>query len=376
MSFTIIHLPAADSSSAVFELQVSSRSAYNKYVSEDPSQYQFTVRLALANSSALPLVLPEVERNSVFKLDLTPFSVLTAAYKPKIEVVAYDHQAFTLLPQQTLTLDSSWTPAPLSVSAYIEALNNNLAAATGSDLLRKLNLAAYTCNQAFYACKTGGSCLTDDAPIRNLRETLWNSFKGFWTTVTDKDGWQDWTTSVLKNSFISAVSLTGDSMTDATISAIDTELEREFTSLTTAVSAAIQGLPRTHFKLGENLKAIQRLTSQNLDLLISAYSHNLMLFNSFHKSLTDTTAFQTKMNNIFSRIALLNEIKLLRYTVPSATSIFENELIQIFGTTLIGPLDSSYLFKFSGTVAVEIKGLEFDSNLVNLSNLRISTSYR
>lgn len=270
-----------------------------------------------------------------------------------------------------MTADLSWTPAQLPVSTYITTLNNSLAAATGLDLMRQLNLAAYTSNQAFLACKLGGSCLVDDKPIREMREMLWLQFNTFWTSVVDKEAWQDWTTSVLKSSFLGAITMTGDGFTDSSISQIEAEMIRDVTAMTTSITSLTVGLSRTHYKIGENLKAVLKVNLQNVELLINTYSHLLRLFGVYFKGLTNITEYQAKMNDVYLKTVILNEAKLLRYTMPSDTTIFENELILLGGATLLSPLDPTYSFNFGEALAVELKNLQFNQSLVKLFYSRI-----
>jgi hypothetical protein len=367
------HLDQVDQSKAVFEVIVSSSAGYNKWVTQDTTQYLPQVRLPVINALVYPIILAGVDRCFLLKLDLFPFQALDPALSPKLQVSIFDYQAFSSYADVPLILKPGWVPAQLPVSSYITTLNSSLAAATGTELLRQLNLAVYTCNQAYLSCKTNGSCLASDLPIRNMREMLWNQFTTYWNTVADKDAWQDWTTSVLKSSFIGALTLTGDNITDAVMTQIDAELFRETNSILSKVSTAITGLSRIAYKVGENLKAVLPVTLQNIELNINAYTHDLRLFGYFFKSQTNITSYQAKLDEIYLKVVSLNEIKLLRYTMPSDKTVFENELVLLGGATLLSPLDAEYNISFSDILAVQLKNLQFNSTLVSSYNLRNPT---
>jgi hypothetical protein len=373
---TATHLPLASQSTAVFEAFVATPAPVDPWLAFAPQQYAHGLALAYGVQTLIPqhlwpIILPDSARYSYLSLHSSVFTrFTTAANRPKLHVLTYDFNKLVANLPQALQLSASWTPAELPVSTYITTLNNSLAAATDSDLLRQLNLAVFTCNQAFLSCKFGGSCLPEDEPIRNMREMLWLQFNTFWSSVPDKDAWQDWTTSVLKNSFLGALTLTGEGITDATIGQIETEMIRDVTSLTQSITTTIAGLSRTHYKIGENLKAVLKVTLKNLELLINTYSHLLRLYGFSYKGFTDAASYQAKMNDVYLKTVILNEAKLLRYTMPADITTFENELILLGGSTILSPIESEYVFNFGDALAVELKNLQFDISLVNLVYLR------
>jgi hypothetical protein len=364
------HLPAADPSKAVFEVLVSVEPSYNKWQGRDKTQNSYSVELALADPAMTKISLPSLPRCSQLELWPGVFRVLPATVQPSVSTVTFDGESFRAQGSQALSLDASWTPIELPVSTYLTTLTNSLAATTGSDLLRGLNMAVYTCNQAYLACKLGGSCQTSDDPIRGLRPLLWQQFDTFWQTLTDKDLFQDWTTSVLRSSFLGALTLSGDSLTDANIDAIQAELTREITSLASTVTASTAGLPRTDYRIGENLKPVLRVNLKNLEHNINAISHMLRLYSVSYTGLTDGAQYQAKMNDLYFKSIILNEIKLYRYTMPSESTVFENELIILGGATLLPPLDSTYTFTFGESLAIQLSNLQFPATKVTLDNPR------
>jgi hypothetical protein len=372
VSVTFNHLASVSASSGVFEVMVLSSQGVNIWNQYHPSQFSNSIKVfpGLADTQPQlywPIVLPDSGRYNYLALDaaIWTYAGLPNMSQPIVAASVYDFNKVVQSPKQTLIKSASWTPAQLPVSTYITTLNNSLTAATGQDLLRQLNLAAYTSNQAFLSCKLGGSCLADDKPIREMREMLWLQFNTFWNSVTDKEAWQDWTTSVLKSSFLGAITLTGDGFTDTSISQIEAEMIRDVTAMTDSITSLTAGLPRTHYKIGENLKAVLKVNLQNVELLINTYSHLLRLYGVYFKSLTNITQYQAKMNDVYLKTVILNEAKLLRYTMPSDTTVFENELVLLGGATLLSPLDPTYSFNFGEALAVELKNLQFNQSKVS-----------
>jgi hypothetical protein len=343
-SVTAVHLTSVSVTAAVFEVLVQSSQPVNQWNAFASPQFVQGLLVSHGLPAALqpqfywPIYLPASGRYSYLELPeriFTKFSTVDS--RPTVSVQTFDFNKHVTSSGQPLSVSASWTPAELPVSTYITTLNNSLAAATDSDLLRQLNLAVFTCNQAFLSCKFGGSCLPEDEPIRNMREMLWLQFNTFWSSVPDKDAYQDWTTSVLKSSFLGALTLTGEGVTDATIGQIETEMIRDVTSLTQSITTTIAGLSRTHYKIGESLKAVLKVTLQNLELLINTYSHLLRLYGFYYKGFTDVASYQTKMNDVYLKTIILNEAKLLRYTMPTDITTFENELILMGGSTILSP---------------------------------------
>lgn len=375
VTFTATHLTAL-SFEAVFEMSAAVSSSVNLWHAFDKTQFGYSLMLAYAEVGpqlTYPVFLPDVGRYLYLNLDSSIFTRFTSnASLPRARITVYDFNKFVRTAYQPLTPSDSWTPAPMAVDMYITTLNNSLTASMGNgeELLRKLNLAIFTCNQAFLSCKTGGSCLPEDAPIRNMREMLWTQYTGFWKTVTEKDAFQDWTTSALRNSFIGALTLTGESVSDSTIVDIEADLARELASLTKYISDITVTLPRTSYELVERLKANLRITLQNIELQMNAYTHMIRLYGIFYIGLGNHTEYRAKMNEMYLKTMVLNEVKLLRYTMLSEITLFENELMLMGGTTILNPLSNpDQVFNFGETLAVQLKNVELNSSSVRCSLL-------
>jgi hypothetical protein len=373
-SVGMTHLPSASSTKAVFEISTTVASTFNKYISYDSTQFVYHDRLHYANPVIVPVHLPSVDLYHFVEIDAILFG-FTNSTKPSFSMSLFDFNAFKASTNKLqFSLDASWTPTQLPVSTFVSTLTNSLTLTSGTDLLRQLNMAAFVCNHAYLACKYSITCLDQDKPVRELRGTLWSQFNNFWSTVSDKDGYQDWTSSVLKNSFINAVTLNADGLTDATIDSIDQELFREVNSMISRVSSSTTGLSRISYKLGENMKPILTVNFQNLELLLSSFSHDLRLFGYFYTGLTTQESYQTKINDIYVKLIAVNEVKLLRYTMTSDTTLFENELVVVGGATILSPIDgNNYFFSFGDSLAVELKNLTFNVTKVSPFNLRIPT---
>lgn len=375
VSLEIKNLISNASQILLFEINVVSSAVYNKFLTYDISQYKFIDRLHYGKPDITSVYFPSVDPYHWISIEKTLLSFTTSS-KPWIDVLIYDFNSiFSSVNSVVLEPDPSVTLTQLPVSTYITSVTDKLTAASnGDELLRELNMVSFVCNHAYLACKYDNNCLDQDLPVRNLRGTLWQHFSNFWSTVSDKDGWQDWTSSVLKNSFINAVTLGAGGMDDSTIDSIDQELTREVNSLISRVSASTAGLSRIAYKIPENMKPILQVTYHNLELLLSAFSHSLRLFGYFYSGLSTPEAYQTKLNQVYVQTIAINEMKLLRYTMTSDTTVFENELLVIGGATILAPIEGkNYFFSFTDSLAVELKNLAFNVSKVSLHNFRNHT---
>jgi hypothetical protein len=351
---------------------------YNRYSS---LQYRHRYFLYLNPSIAPTSHLQPIVLSNSFKYGLLAFPpfVFTAnsSLYPSIEMDVYDFNAFTTSDRVEMKPDDAWTGLQGNIADYISQQKTKRASLSANPLLTQLNIDTFVVNQGYVVSVLNGQNLVEYPPLNASRKELISDFRLWWDNVADKEAIQDWDNSVMKSSFLNGVSLDPKGLDNDDIEYIESELTRQVGSIFSQVKSTTNGMSRTSYNLIESLKPIKTITKTNADLLISTTTHAMRMYTNAYTRFADANALQTQLNLEHKRILGLNELKLVRYCHVSDSIVYQNEVITLGGATLTSPLSSSYVFNFSDSTAVEIKNLQFDSNLQNyeLSVVTYSDAY-
>jgi hypothetical protein len=376
------HLSPADSSSISFIVQtVSPPSGQNYYGHYSPLQFKYRLcvyqgRGINSSSHLMPMVLSNSFKYASLAFPPFVFTANSSLY-PSIEMDVYDFNAFTTSDRVEMKPDAAWTGLQGNIADYISQQKTKRASLSANPLLTQLNLDTFVVNQGYVVSVLNGQDLVEYPPLNSSRKELISDFRLWWDNVADKEGIQDWDNSVMKSSFLNGVSLDPKGLDNDDIEYIESELTRQVGSIFSQVKSTTNGMSRTSYNLIESLKPIKTITKTNADLLISTTTHAMRMYTNAYTRFADANALQTQLNLEHKRILGLNELKLVRYCHVSDSIVYQNEVITLGGATLTSPLSSSYVFNFSDSTAVEIKNLQFDSNLQNyeLSVVTYSDAY-
>jgi hypothetical protein len=378
---SIVITPVSDSYpvySVYAESSIERDNYYNRY---SALQYRHRYSLYLNPSIAPTSHLQPIVLSNSFKYGLLAFPpfVFTAnsSLYPSIEMDVYDFNAFSTSDRVEMKPDAAWTGLQGNIADYISQQKTKRVSLSANPLLTQLNIDTFVVNQGYVVSVLNGQDLVEYPPLNSSRKELISDFRLWWDNVADKEGIQDWDNSVMKSSFLNGVSLDPKGLDNDDIEYIESELTRQVGSIFSQVKSTTNGMSRTSYNLIESLKPIKTITKTNADLLISTTTHAMRMYTNSYTRFADAKALQTQLNLEHKRILGLNELKLVRYCHVSDSIVYQNEVITLGGATLTSPLSSSYVFNFSDSAAVEIKNLQFDSNLQNyeLSVVTYSDAY-
>jgi hypothetical protein len=379
---TLTPLTPLDSSSALFNIySPSAVSTPNYYCQYSELQFTHSLKLHLnptlnTTSHINPVVLSNSFKYSLLAFPPFVFTANSSLY-PSIEMDVYDFNAFTTSDRVEMKPDDAWTGLQGNIADYISQQKTKRASLSANPLLTQLNIDTFVVNQGYVVSVLNGQNLVEYPPLNASRKELISDFRLWWDNVADKEAIQDWDNSVMKSSFLNGVSLDPKGLDNDDIEYIESELTRQVGSIFSQVKSTTNGMSRTSYNLIESLKPIKTITKTNADLLISTTTHAMRMYTNAYTRFADANALQTQLNLEHKRILGLNELKLVRYCHVSDSIVYQNEVITLGGATLTSPLSSSYVFNFSDSTAVEIKNLQFDSNLQNyeLSVVTYSDAY-